>query len=84
MKAYFDRTEPYYLCREPQFDGNPVEVPEAIFELLESRKATLVRMEEAIENAGAPEDSAQELADLFVELITGEVQTALNGGYRNG
>jgi hypothetical protein len=41
-------------------------------------------MEEAIENAGAPEDSAQELADLFVELITGEVQTALNGGYRNG
>jgi hypothetical protein len=75
MKAYFDRTEPYYFTREPQFDANPVEVPEFILEVLESRKATLVSMEEAIENAGAPEDSAQDLTDLFVDLISAELIT---------
>jgi hypothetical protein len=72
VKAYFDRTEPYYLSKEPTFDGNPVEVPAVIFDILDSRKATLVQMEEAIQAASAPEDSAQDLADLFVDLIEGE------------
>ena len=69
MKAYFDRTEPYYYTREPQFDGNPVEVPEGILDMLDQRKKSLVLIEEAIENAGAPEDSAQSLSDLFVGLL---------------
>jgi hypothetical protein len=73
MKAYFDRTEPYYFAREPQFDGNPVEVPERILDVLDGRKRTLLLMEEAIENAGAPEDSAQNLTDYFVDLLEAEL-----------
>ena len=72
MKAYFDRTEPYYLTREPSFDGNPVEVEERILDLLDSRKLTLALMEDFIENETAPEDSAQRLTDAFVGLLAGE------------
>lgn len=73
MKAYFDRTEPYYLVREPSFDAVEVEVPAYVLNLLDSRKATLVQIEEAIDIAGAPEDSAQYLADLFVDLLDTEL-----------
>ncbi len=73
MKAYFDRTEPYYLAREPSFDGIPVEVPERILNLLDSRKKTLGFLENAIELAGAPEDSGQDLADYLVELLDKEL-----------
>ncbi len=69
MKAYFDRTEPYYLMREPSFDGIPVEVPEEVLDLLDNRKLTLVLLEAAIEEAGAPEDSAQDLTDTLVKLL---------------
>jgi len=72
--AYFDRTEPYYLTREQQFEGNPVEVPESFLNLLDSRKATLVVLEEAIAIGGAPEDSAQELTDLLLALVTAEIK----------
>ncbi len=72
MRAYFDRTEPYYLSLEPTFDGVEVEVPSKVMDLIDARKRTLVLLEEAIEAAGAPEDSAQDLADLFVDLLEGE------------
>ena len=75
MKAYFDRTEPYYLTREPSFDGKPVEVAESILNLLDSRKDTLVKMEDFIENETAPEDSAQRLTDAFVSLLDTELQS---------
>ena len=74
MKAYFDRTEPYFFSREPTFDGIAVEVPAAVLNILTSRKATLLLMDEAITNAAAPEDSAQDLADTFVDLLTSEIQ----------
>lgn len=73
MKAYFDRTEPYYLSRDPSFDGIEVEVEERVLNLLDSRKGTLVLMENAIEEAPAPEDSAQSLTNLFVELLDAEL-----------
>jgi hypothetical protein len=73
VKAFFDRTEPYYLSREATFDGIEVEVPENILNLLDSRKGTLVVMEDSIEESGAPEDSAQTLADLFVDLLNSEI-----------
>ncbi len=72
MKAYFDRTEPYYLTREPTFDGKPVEVSEAILDLLDSRKATLVVMEELIDSV-ALDDEAQSVTDTFVDLLEEEV-----------
>lgn len=72
MKAYFDRTEPYYFSRKPTFDGNPVEVDEEVLEVLESRKTTLVEIEKHIELVGAPEETAQELADTFVALLKEE------------
>jgi hypothetical protein len=73
VKAYFDRTEPYYLTRDPSFDGIQVEVEERVLNLLDSRKATLVLMENAIEEAPAPEDSAQDLTDLFASLLEAEI-----------
>ena len=73
MKAYFDRTEPYYLSREPTFDGVPVEVPSIVLDILDSRKATLVRIEDEIDNGGSVEDSAQTLTDLFVDLLESEI-----------
>jgi hypothetical protein len=74
MKAYFDRTEPYYLSREPTFDGNEVEIDERLLNVLDSRKATLVLMEDAIEAGGAPEDTAQSLTDMFADLVSEEIQ----------
>ena len=73
MKAYFDRTEPYYLTREPSFDGIPVEVSEVILNVLDARKGTLKLMEEAIDESGAPEDCGQDLTDLLVGLIEQEL-----------
>ncbi len=72
MRAFFDRTEPYYLTREPSFDGVPVEVAEEVLDLLDTRKLTLVLMEAAIEEAGAPEDTAQNLSDTLVKLLETE------------
>lgn len=72
MKAYFDRTVKYYLTREPSFEAVQVEVDEQILDLIAGRGHTLIQMQEAIENAGAPEDSAQELTNLFVALLESE------------
>lgn len=77
MKAFFDRTEPYYLTREGSFDAVPVDVPEGILTMLDGRKKTLVAMEIAIELSGAPEDSAQDLTVLFVNLLTSEDDNGL-------
>lgn len=72
MKAYFDPTEPYYLSREPTYDGRPVEVSERVLNVLDSRKATLVQVEDAMENV-ALDDAAQEVTDLFVDLLESEI-----------
>lgn len=72
MKAFFDRTEPYYLCREPTFDGHEVEVDNRIMNVLESRKATLQQMEDIIDEV-ALDDRAQEVTDTFAALLGGEL-----------
>lgn len=72
MKAYFDRTNPVFLSPNPSFEGVEVEVPGIVFNVLASREETQRRMAEAIDNAGAPEDSAQTLADLYVDLLEAE------------
>ena len=71
MKAYFDPNEPYYLTREPTFDGRPIDVPEEVLATLESRKATLKQMEEEID-AVALDDAAQTVTDTFIALLRGE------------
>ena len=73
MKVFFDRTEPFFLTEEQQFDGIEVEVPDGFLERIKSRKETDLVMQEAILEAGAPEDSAQELANLLVNLVSTEV-----------
>lgn len=72
MKAYFDITEPYYLSREPTFGGVPVEVPSWVLDMLDDRKATLAKVDEQIHQSSAPEESAQDLCDFFVELLEAE------------
>lgn len=72
MQVFFDRTEPFFLTAEQQFDGIAVEVPEGFLEKIQGRKATDKAIQDAILEAGAPEDSAQDLANLFVSLVEEE------------
>jgi len=72
VKAYFDRTKTYYLSKEPSYDGVQVDVAEKILDVLQDRQDTIELMELAIIDAGAPEDSAQDLTDTFVDLLATE------------
>ena len=67
MKAYFDRTSALFLTREPSYDAYPVEVPEEIVQFTEMVSALVAAIHLKAELAGAPEDSAQDLTDSFVE-----------------
>lgn len=67
MIAYFDRTAALFLVREQTFDAYPVEVPAGIVEFTEMINALAAMILAKAEYEGAPEDSAQLLADLFVE-----------------
>lgn len=69
MRVFFDRTEPFFLTEEQQFDGIPVVVPDGFLARIQRRKDTDLAMQDAIMEAAAPEDSAQTLADLFVRLV---------------
>ena len=71
MKAFFDRTAPFFIVTEPSFDAVAVEVPAATVSGVERIAVVLKTMNEAIENASAPEESAQDLADLFTDLLEG-------------
>lgn len=72
MKAFFDKTEPYYLSREPTYDGHPVEVSQQVLNMLDSRKATLVLVEEVLDEV-ALDDEAQTVTDMFVDLLEKEI-----------
>ena len=65
MKVYFDRTLPMFLSEESTFDGHLVDIDEEVGNIVLTFGRVLKLMEEHIYNAGAPEDSAQELADTF-------------------
>jgi len=67
MKAYFDRTAALFLTREASFDAYPVEVREEIVEFTEMVNALVAAIHLQAEQSGAPEDSAQQLTDTFVE-----------------
>jgi hypothetical protein len=69
MNIYFNRTAPLFLTAQDGFDSYPVAVPETVGKVVEAMTSALIEMEAAVYAAGAPEDSAQELADLFSTRI---------------
>ena len=71
MKAYFDRTAPLFIVKEPSFDAIAVEVPESVIAFVEKVAGVIKDVDAAIDVASAPEESAQDLADLLTDLISG-------------
>lgn len=69
MKAFFDRTAPYFIVEEASFDAVPVEVDPIVVENVRSLTRLYKDMEEKITNASAPEDSAQELCDFYASEV---------------
>lgn len=69
MKAYFDRTKPFYIGREAGFYSTPVDIPEVALKNIESFRSLLEDMETRIMNAPAPERGDVELADHFVTEV---------------
>lgn len=72
MNVYFDRTAPLFIVEEPSFDAVAVEVPESTLTYVKTAAAILVKMQHAIDNAPAPEESAQNLANILTFLINGD------------
>ncbi len=63
---YFDRTAPMLLTTEASFDGIEVDVPEGAALFAHDMGGLLKAMQVEIEDSGAPEDSNQALADMYV------------------
>ena len=74
MQVKFDRTAPLFLLpmdAEDAFDGVVVELNSGDVEAILNIGAAVAAVHAAIGNAGAPEDSAQDLADYFIEQLHG-------------
>jgi len=65
VKAYFDRTVPFFLVSEPSFDATPVEVDEVVIQNVNSLNLLKEQMRGLIDEASAPEESDQDLCDFF-------------------
>jgi hypothetical protein len=70
VNAFFDRTAPLYITTEGGFDAYPCEVDEEVVEFVEKIAAMKAYMDAEIDRLGAPEDTAQQLADLLSHLVT--------------
>lgn len=64
MNVYYNPTVPLFLTTEAGFDSYPVDVPEQVALALVHLADLQIEMEAAVYAAGAPEDCAQELADI--------------------
>ena len=75
IKAFFSRLVPFYLVPVDDaddsvgFDAYPVEVDERTLATAVALRRISERMTEKFDNMPAPEEAAQEEADLFEELI---------------
>lgn len=69
MKMYFDRTAPLYLVEEGSFDAVMVDAPESTLTYVKKVAEIIKKMEHAIDEASAPEESAQNLANLLTYLV---------------
>jgi len=74
MKAYFDRTAPFYLKESPSFDGVPVTVDPNTFEQIIHMGILMDTMAHRVSQVSNNEANSQELADFFVD----EVKTIFN------
>ena len=63
MQYYFDRTLPMFLTTEGSFDAVPVALDDDIAGFVVELTGVVARIEANMAEYGAPEDSAQQLAD---------------------
>lgn len=72
-KANFSRRARFFVVRdtstEEGFDAYPVDIPMRTIGRVESIRNVIDRMYEAIESNPAPEECAQQEADLLTELL---------------
>lgn len=79
MKAYFDRTAPFYLLAEPCFESVEVDVPQAALDMATNIGTIKTAMTELFENSPTYEECGQASADALVALFD-----QLAGEYTNG
>lgn len=74
-KAYFSRRKDFFLLSpedigsEEGFDAYPVEVDEVALANIRSVRKLLEQMYESFQNNSAPEECAQQEADMFVDGV---------------
>lgn len=71
MNVYLDLTTPLFIVREPSFDAVPVQMDGRYVEFLEAIAAMIKEVKEAEISGGAPEDAAQDRADIITRHIAG-------------
>lgn len=69
MRAYYDRTQPLFLCGDASFDGVPVEAPESMVTFLRTLREIQIRLQDTADFGGAPEDIGQQFIDDLVAQI---------------
>lgn len=69
MKAFFDRTAPFFITDKPGFFANPVEIPREVLTNLRNFAELLKDMNDLFLSHGSPEKCAQEEADFLVNEI---------------
>lgn len=77
VKAYFSRKVPFYLLAEEEltdslgFDAIKVEVPLYSVKFSQKMRSIVKEMQQVIENNPAPEECAQEEADVYIGKVYG-------------
>jgi hypothetical protein len=69
MQYYFDRTAPLFLTQNPGYDAVPVAVNPDFAQFVLELEGAVEKVKDNFNNFGAPEDSAQELAELFHSYV---------------
>jgi hypothetical protein len=71
MNVYLDLTTPLFVVKEPSFDAVPIQMNSRYVEFLDAVAAMIKEVKAAEISGGAPEDNAQQRADLITKHIEG-------------
>lgn len=80
MQYYFDRTNPLFLSQDASFEAVRVDVTPEFAQFVLEFQSILEDVRRMADVSGAPEDSAQQLAEYFQDRVT---STALLRGVYN-
>lgn len=69
MQYYFDRTAPLFITQNPSYDAIPVTVNPDFAQFILELEGAVEQTKDNFNNFGAPEDSAQDLVNLFEDYV---------------